>query len=166
MHLKDRKAFTLIEFIIVIALVAILAAAIFVAVDPGRRLHESRNAERWTDITTISNAVVKYKEDNEGNHYSTVGNLAAEEFRVIGTCTSDARKTCTAEITGDVCVDLSEIGSKYLSVIPVDPVTGTDENSDYYLGIDPNGDVVVGACDPEGEGAGGSGAAPNIELVK
>ncbi|MBN1258340.1 prepilin-type N-terminal cleavage/methylation domain-containing protein, partial [Candidatus Peregrinibacteria bacterium] len=43
-----KKAFTLLELIIVIAVIAILAAAIFVAVDPARRLHEARNARRWS----------------------------------------------------------------------------------------------------------------------
>ena len=45
--------FTLVELIIVIAIIAILAAAIFVAIDPARRLNEARNARRSSDITNV-----------------------------------------------------------------------------------------------------------------
>jgi prepilin-type N-terminal cleavage/methylation domain-containing protein len=51
------KGFTLIELIIVIAVIALLAAATFVAVDPAKRIGMARDAQRWSDITAIADAI-------------------------------------------------------------------------------------------------------------
>lgn len=161
-----KKGFTLVELIVVIAIIAILAAAIFVAIDPARRLNEARNSTRSSDITTILDAVVKYQADNDGTHYSTIAALTAGEYHVIGTAGVGCDDACTAQTTQADCVDLSSIGSNYLASVPMDPKTGAATDTDYYLMVDANGAVTVGSCDPEGEGAGGAGAAPTIELVR
>ncbi len=162
----NHKGFTLIELIIVIAIIAILAAAIFVAIDPARRLHESRNARRWSDVTNILDAVVKYQVDGGGTHYSTVAALTAGNYHTIGTCASGGDSACGAQATQAACVDLTSIGSNYLATIPMDPSTGTAALADYYLMVDTNGAVEVGACDSEGAGAGGAGTAPTITLSR
>lgn len=187
--MKNRKGFTLVELIIVIAVIAILAGAIFVAIDPARRLHESRNAVRANDIATILDAVITYQADNAGTHYSTVAALDSGEFAIIGTDSADA--TCSdahatgfydsaaeacagadadADDTAGDCVDLSSIGSNYLASIPYDPsITSSSTgaaNSQYYISIDSNGAVTVGACDEEGEGGGGTGTPPVLEVTR
>jgi len=167
MFLKTRRsAFTLIELIIVIAVIAILAGAIFVAIDPARRLHESRNAVRSSDTATILEAVKKYQADADGAHYSTVAALTAGQFSVVGTSGSGCDTTCTAQTTQAACVDLSGIGATYLATTPLDPLSGTAANTDYYLSLGSSNEITVGACDPEGEGAGGAGSAPTIEVSR
>ena len=161
---KNRKGFTLIELIIVIAIIAILAAAIFVAIDPAQKLNSSRNEQRLSDITNILDRVVEYQVDNSGAHYTTIAALTPGEYSVIGTCTSGA--TCSTQATQSACINLTAIGSNYLATIPKDPKAETAADTDYYLMIDEKGAVTVGACEPEGEGAGGAGTAPTIEITK
>ena len=43
----SKKGFTLIELIIVVAIIALLAAATFVAVNPAKRIGEANDAQRW-----------------------------------------------------------------------------------------------------------------------
>jgi prepilin-type N-terminal cleavage/methylation domain-containing protein len=161
-----KKAFTLIELIIVIAIIAILAAAIFVAIDPARRLHESRNATRRTDVATILDALLKYQADNNGIHYSTVESLSGGLFFGIGTNLSCSDTDCGSKTIQGGCVNLSALPDNYLANIPFDPLTGNDGYTDYYLGRMTGGALTVGACDVEGEGAGGASVAPSIELTR
>ncbi len=164
MFKKALQGFTLIELIIVIAIIAILAAAIFVAIDPARRLNESRNARRSSDVANILDALVTYQADNDGAHYANVAALGAGNYYVIGTCGAGA--TCTAHAPQAACANISGIGTNYLGTVPQDPKTGTAADTDYYIKRDANGSLAIGACEPEGEGAGGGGAAPVIEVVR
>jgi prepilin-type N-terminal cleavage/methylation domain-containing protein len=161
-----KKGFTLIELIIVIAIIAILAAAVFVAIDPARRLHEARNARRWSDIATILDAVKKYQADNEGAHYYLIESMAADYYYLIGTSSNSCSISCAGNSTESRCIDLSDIGSNYLAVIPVDPKESAEGQTGYAIMKDANGAVTVQACDAEGEGAGGLEIPPVISVTR
>ena len=162
----SKKAFTLVELIIVIAIIAILAGAIFVAVDPARRLHEARNARRSADIATILDAVKKYQVDNDGDHYSGIAGMVSDLYYQIGTAIAGCGMTCYLSNTNGDCVDLSAIGSNYLAMIPYDPKTGTSSLSAYAIKIDANGAITVAACNSEGDGSGGDGTPPTIMITR
>lgn len=161
-----RKGFTMVELIIVIAIIAVLAAGIFVAIDPARRLHEARNSRRQTDVASILDALIKIQADNNGTHYATVAAATAGSFYVIGTSATGCNTTCTAKTTQVACLDLSAVPTNYLASIPLDPSAGTAANTDYYILKSATGTLTVGACDAEGAGAGGGGAAPTIEVSR
>jgi prepilin-type N-terminal cleavage/methylation domain-containing protein len=179
---SHAKAFTLVELIIVITIIAIIAAAIFVAIDPARRLHEARNARRQSDVATILDALIKYQVDNDGTHYSTIASMTAGEYLRIGTGTDnetchdddDAYTTAallcavgpTAGQTADDCVDLSGVPTNYLATVPRDPQATADLYTEYYISVASNGTLTIGACDEEGEDAGGGGTPPTIELIR
>ena len=161
--MKKRSAFTLIELIIVIAIIAILAGAIFVAVDPARRLNEARNARRASDVATILDAVRKYQADNEGVHYDEVADMSAGAPYGIGT---GPCLTCPAVGGVSSCVDIEDMGSNYLSTVPFDPKGGNEDQTLYYMIKEDTGAIIVGACSPEGEGPGGGGTPPIIRVTR
>lgn len=163
---KFRAGFTLIELIIVIAIIAILAAAIFVAIDPARRLHEARNARRSSDIATILDAVKTYQVDNEGSHFGTIAGLSNDVLTQVGTASSGCVRACGNDTTDTACVDISAMGTNYLASVPFDPQGGTEEKTGYALIKDSNGAIRVIACGPEGEGAGGNGTPPSIQITR
>jgi prepilin-type N-terminal cleavage/methylation domain-containing protein len=144
-----NKGFTLIELLIVIGIIAILAALTFVAVDPATRFAEARNAERWSATNSVLNAVLKFQVDNDGTMPAAIDAVAGSA-QVLGTAATGCDATCTATTTVAACVDLSsDLVTSYLAAIPQDPTTGSAANSDYYINVDANGRLAIGACDAE-----------------
>ena len=58
--LNLQKAFTLIELLIVIAVLGILATAIITAINPVKRINQAKDSNIKSDIAQISNALQTY----------------------------------------------------------------------------------------------------------
>jgi len=150
--MKKIKGFTLIELLIVIGIIAILAAIIYVAVDPARRLQEARDAERWASVNAILNAVLKFTVDNSGTLPAGLGNASSGIYYVLGAGVSGSclNANCGALVNSEDCMNLdTQLVDEYISAIPQDPSSGTINNTDYYIMKSSNGRITVGACDPE-----------------
>jgi len=151
--MKNQKGFTLIELLVVIVILGILAAIIFVAVDPATRFGDARDARRTAEVVSILNAVLKYQVDNDGDLPAAI-DAAPATSQVLGTAVSGCDSTCTAVTTLVACADLtSELVDTYLASIPVDPQTGTAANTDYYINRTGSNRITVGVCDPENASA-------------
>lgn len=153
-RLRSRRAgFTLIELIIVIAVIALLAAAVFVAVDPAQRIGEARDAQRWQDVTAIADGIMKYIADNNGSFpTSTASFVAGTNYAIL---VNGARALTTATCSNDTSVSATmgvDLGTNlvttYLATIPVDPggTQNSGMNSHYYFSRASTGRVTVGAC--------------------
>jgi len=55
-----RKGFTLVELLIVIAILAVLAAAVVIVLNPGELLAQARDSQRLSDMDTLKNALTIY----------------------------------------------------------------------------------------------------------
>ncbi len=139
---------------IVIVILAILAAIIFVAVDPATRFGDARDARRRSEVVSILNAVLKYQVDNDGDLPTGIDAVSASS-QVLGTAATGCDSTCTdGGTTLGACVDLTTpLVDTYLAAIPTDPDTGTAANTDYYINQTAGGRLLVGACDPENAGS-------------
>ncbi len=157
---KKATGFTLIEILLVIALIAILATIVFVAINPARRLAEANNAQRWSDAKAILDAVLTYTVDSEGSMPSGIDSLY-NSAQMLGTG-SDC-DSCTATTTLSSCLNLtSDLVGGYIAIIPTDPVVGTAAATGYYINKESSGAVIVGACEPDAV----SGVTPTIMVLR
>lgn len=148
--MQEPKAFTLIELIIVIAIIVILATTVFAVMNPAKRFAESRNAQRLVDVQNLLIAIKANQTNNGGTYLSTIQSLTAGQSSVIGTNTTGCNTGCTATATQISCVDLSGLATQgYLGSIPFDPLTGSSAFTDYYLMRNSAGILSIGACDAE-----------------
>jgi type IV pilus assembly protein PilA len=132
--LKEQKGFTLIEVLLVVAIIAILAGIVILAVNPGKQLGNTRNSERRADVNTILNAVYQYSIDNQGNLPSTITTTATDICATTGA-------SCTAMIDLGVLTN----NGTYLVSIPKDPQTGTATDTHYQIMQNANGRITVSA---------------------
>lgn len=166
---KNQKAFTLVELLIVIAILAILAGIVMVALNPLARFQDSRNARRWTDVNAILDAITLQQVDNKGIYDDVILDLDVGSYYQIGADDAGAcADTCSNPTISleDDCVDLDNyISGEYLQEIPMDPndPDASDDKTKYYLIRNDNGSVTVGSCSEE---LGSNSSIPNISVTK
>ena len=136
--LRSQKGFTLIEILLVVAAIAILAGIVIVAINPGKQLGDTRNAQRRSDVNTILNAISQYSVDNNG---VLPAGITASSTEI---CASGA-SSCTG------LIDLSVLttNGKYIVSIPNEPQAVTPNGAGYMVSKTATGRIVVTAQYPE-----------------
>ena len=92
-YTHPRRGFTLIELLVVIGIIAILAAIVAIAVNPGRQYGQARDAQRWSDVNALLNAVHQYAADHNGSFPAGIPTTATNISSTAGEynlCTSVA----------------------------------------------------------------------------
>jgi type IV pilus assembly protein PilA len=148
MKTKQIKGFTLLEVLLVIALIAILAGIVIVAINPVKQLAEGRNTQRRADVNTILNAVYQYTIDNNGVLPASVPSIASCSTAVLATATNEICRTATC--AGYVDLSVLTASGKYIVAIPFDPKSSSTNGADYYICKDSTSSrITVASKDPE-----------------
>lgn len=134
---SSSKGFTLLEILLVVAAIAILAGIVIIAINPGKQLGETNNAQRRSDVNAVLNAVYQYSIDNKGVLPAAITATQTELCKTGATCTG--------------LIDLSVLttNGKYLVSIPSDPTGSSTNGAGYEIAKDANGRVTVVAPDAE-----------------
>ncbi len=117
----------MLEILLVVAAIAILAGIVIVAINPGKQLADTRNAQRRSSVRTILDSVYQYAIDHSGTLPAGINET--------GTCNDAVNEIC---VTGGVCTgltDLPEVTSNgtYLVSIPEDPSSATTNGTGYHI---------------------------------
>jgi prepilin-type N-terminal cleavage/methylation domain-containing protein len=124
----QRKGFTLIELLVVIGIIGILAAAVLVAINPGRLFNSARDRQRSTALYSITGAVYQYATENNG----------ALPLVITTTPTHIGTNVGLIDLTADLVPDI-------MPEIPYDPTGGSLNDTLYSIYLDANGRVVATA---------------------
>ncbi|PJE58552.1 MAG: hypothetical protein COU81_00115 [Candidatus Portnoybacteria bacterium CG10_big_fil_rev_8_21_14_0_10_36_7] len=106
----QQRGFTLLEILLVVAAIGILAGIVIIAINPGKQLGDTRNAQRRVDVNTILNAVYQYSLDNNGAVPGTITNTDTGICLDAGACSS-------------LIILSSDLVPDYIVSMPVDPKT-------------------------------------------
>ncbi|MDH5442407.1 MAG: type II secretion system GspH family protein [Candidatus Nomurabacteria bacterium] len=142
---KKHLGFTLIEVLLVVALIAILAGIVIVAINPGKQISDTNNTQRSADVATILNGVYQYAIDNKGSLPSSISATETEICRSGGAC------------TGLIDLGVLVVNETYLVEIPIDPLCDTtagancsvDDGAGYTIVKTSNNRVKISAPDAE-----------------
>jgi len=127
--MKFKKGFTLIEVLLVVAILAILAGLVILAINPQKQLLDAHNAQRKADVNTILSAVYQYSIDNKGVMPGT--NVPVSPTAAMEICTATVSATCTTATLADLSSLIST--QTYLTAIPVDPAGNVTNGAGYTI---------------------------------
>ncbi len=145
--MKLSKGFTLIEVLLVVAIIAIIAGIIILAVNPRKQLDESNDARRRADVNTILNAVYQFAIDHGGQ---IPGTITTAQTEICLTGSGVASATCGAQIDLEALTN----NERYLVRIPNDPGGATTSfGTGYHISKSANSRVTVYAVATSSTGA-------------
>lgn len=129
---RNKKGFTLLEILLVVAALGILASIVILAINPGKQLAATRNANRRADVNTILTATYQYIIDN--------GSIPAS-------ITVESTPICLTGVVDAACIDLAVLtnNQEHLPEMPQDPQSTSEVDTGYNILKTANGRITVSA---------------------
>lgn len=130
----SKKGFTLIELLIVIGILAILATAVILILNPVQLFKQARDSQRISDLATMKSALAFYLSTVSSPNLGTAGTCYVYEPAGASIVDCGGRHTAggfsksailSPGTTGWIPVKFDDIpGGSPLSVLPRDPQSG------------------------------------------
>ena len=142
-----EKGFTMLEILLVVALIGVMTTIMVVGLNPARQLAKARDTQRETDVYSILSLVYQYAQEHSGAWPDTDGNPQTSNFPTTLTCIGTnpgCFNLAGAGVSGDTIVPA------YVAKLPKDPKAinpgeGTDGNTGYKIMLDANNHLVASA---------------------
>ncbi len=137
----SKRAFTLIEVLVVIGIIAVLAAVVLVAVNPARQFKLARDSQRVSNVNALLNAVGQNISEHRG--VFVCNGLTKELPQTPAVIKSGPESAVSVDLAPCLVPD-------YLSSLPFDPslasasyVSTSSYNTGYEIFRDANGRVTA-----------------------
>jgi prepilin-type N-terminal cleavage/methylation domain-containing protein len=116
LNISSRKtspnAFTLIELVVVIGILAVLLAIVLIAINPAKQFKQANDTKRRSDVNAILNAIGQFSADHKGVLPTGIPvGVAADAVEIAG---------------GAGTTICSQISPLYISAVPIDPSQNDD----------------------------------------
>lgn len=134
--MRNNKGFTLLELIIVAAIIALIATATIAVLNPFGQFQKARDTRVKSDLSQVQKALESYYQDN--NRYPAVATSCT--YRILGN-----------NGDGNDCIEWGRPWQPYMNVVPQDPTTAnryvyysSSNGQSYYI----YANLSKGATDP------------------
>ncbi|MFA6520798.1 MAG: hypothetical protein WCT53_00200 [Candidatus Gracilibacteria bacterium] len=128
---KNKPGFTLTEVLLGILSIVILVALAVLAIDPGKMLGDTRNAERKSNVNLILSVVSQYNAENKKTQIA------------IPEKSTEICKTGATSCSGLIDLTALTTSGKYLKSIPVDPLGSSGNGTGYFISKSVDGHTTV-----------------------
>jgi len=129
--IKKAKGFTMIELVVVIGILAILAAAVVLVLNPAGVLAQGRDSQRISDLQTVKKAIYLYLATVQSPSIAVGPTCTAANCNTGGPFGSETITSSTAiDGSGWVKVNLAGASGSPLSALPLDPIN----SGNYFYG--------------------------------
>lgn len=113
-----QKGFTLVELIVVMAILSILLALVLVAINPKKRIDQANDTQRMSDVNNILNAISQYNADKKKLPAALDGNVWTSSNKLFLKTNSPQHAAASTSLCNDLVGTLGSAG--YIAQMPVD----------------------------------------------
>lgn len=148
--MKDKKyrGFSLIEILVVVALIIILATITIIAINPAKNFRDARDAQRSSDVMQILNAVTQYTSEQN----KTIADFNTETVSIAKCDATGGPTMITVGTEASPSIFEQRLVPDFLVAIPKDPSSTSETETGYTICIaGDSGRIQVEAPDAEGE---------------
>jgi prepilin-type N-terminal cleavage/methylation domain-containing protein len=140
---RVKTAFTLVELLIVIAILAVLAAAVVIVLNPAELLAQARDSQRITDLKTLKDAIDIFVVDNPSASLGTSQKVYVSLPDTSSTCANISLPTLPAGWTYN-CVTTENLrNTDGTGWVPLNLGTIFGGTPIPYLPLDPQNDATL-----------------------
>jgi prepilin-type N-terminal cleavage/methylation domain-containing protein len=138
------RGFTLVELLIVIAILAILAAAVVIVLNPAELLAQARDSQRITDLKTLKDAIDIFVVDNPSASLGTAERVYISLPDTTLTCANISLPTLPAGWTYNCVTSANLRNTDGTGWVPLNLGSIFGGTPIPYLPIDPSNDLTTG----------------------